>query len=127
MYTANGHWLSTLSLLPNSTLSTFCAKSFSCSCSFCAVAHCCQTALYKIAEALVRWIAPILSFTAQEAWEQIPGKRDEFVFTQFWYDKLEKLDESSVFNSEFWQRMLTFRNEANKAIETACIMADNRL
>lgn len=79
----------------------------------------CQTALYKIAEALVRWIAPILSFTAQEAWEQIPGKRDEFVFTQFWYDKLEKLDESSVFNSEFWQRMLTFRNEANKAIETA--------
>ncbi|STM08325.1 isoleucyl-tRNA synthetase [Escherichia coli] len=28
----------------------------------------CQTALYHIAEALVRWMAPILSFTADEVW-----------------------------------------------------------
>lgn len=79
----------------------------------------CQTALYVIAESLIRWIAPILSFTAQEAWEAMPGKRDEFVFTSTWYDKLEELDETSTFNSEYWQRMLTFRNEANKAIEAA--------
>ena len=79
----------------------------------------CQSALYLIAEALIRWIAPILSFTAQEAWEAMSGKRDEFVFTSTWFDKLEELDESSEFNSEYWKRMLTFRNEANKAIETA--------
>ncbi len=79
----------------------------------------CQSALYKIAEALVRWIAPVLSFTSQEAWEQMPGERGEFVFTQTWYDKLEKLDEASTFNSDYWQRMLAFRNEANKAIETS--------
>ena len=79
----------------------------------------CQSALYVIAESLIRWIAPILSFTAQEAWEQMPGKRDEFVFTSKWYENLQKLDESSSFNSDYWQRMLAFRNEANKAIETA--------
>ena len=79
----------------------------------------CQSALFKIAQALVRWIAPILSFTAQEAWEQMPGEHDEFVFTQTWYDDLCQLDESSEYNSEYWQRMLTFRNEANKAIENA--------
>jgi isoleucyl-tRNA synthetase len=79
----------------------------------------CQSALYIIAEALIRWIAPILSFTAQEAWEAMPGKRDEFVFTSTWYDDLHEIDESSEFNSEYWARMLNFRNEANKAIETA--------
>ena len=79
----------------------------------------CQSALYIIAESLIRWIAPILSFTAQEAWEAMPGKRDEFVFTSTWYDDLHEIDESSEFNSEYWARMLNFRNEANKAIETA--------
>ena len=67
----------------------------------------------------MRWCAPILSFTAQEAWEAMPGERDEFVFTSTWFDKLQELDEASSFNSDYWQRMLTFRNEANKAIETA--------
>lgn len=79
----------------------------------------CQSALYLIAEALTRWMAPILSFTAQEAWEAMPGKRDEFVFTARWFDKLSELDENSKFNSEYWQRILTFRGEANRAIETA--------
>src|SRR5690606_6952723 len=45
----------------------------------------CQTALFHIAEALTRWIAPILSFTADELWQSIPGKRDDFVFTRQWY------------------------------------------
>jgi isoleucyl-tRNA synthetase len=34
-----------------------------------------QTALYLIAEALVRWLAPILSFTAEEIWRNLPGDR----------------------------------------------------
>lgn len=79
----------------------------------------CQTALYKICEALLRWIAPILSFTAQEAWESMPGEREEFVFTSKWYEDLQTLDENSKFNSAFWERILAFRNEANRAIETA--------
>ncbi|MFP1452663.1 class I tRNA ligase family protein [Escherichia coli] len=41
----------------------------------------CQTALYHIAEALVRWMAPILSFTADEVWGYRPGEREKYVFT----------------------------------------------
>jgi isoleucyl-tRNA synthetase len=35
----------------------------------------CQTALYHIAEAMVRWMAPIMSFTADEIWALLPGER----------------------------------------------------
>ncbi|GIR70825.1 MAG: hypothetical protein CM15mP74_20760 [Halieaceae bacterium] len=34
-----------------------------------------QTSLYHLAEALCRWVAPILSFTAEEVWENLPGTR----------------------------------------------------
>ena len=81
----------------------------------------CQSALYIIAECLVRWIAPIISFTAQEVWEVMPGKRDEFVFTAHWFkhDNLKTLDENLQFNSAYWERILAFRDEANRAIEAA--------
>ena len=79
----------------------------------------CQSALYLILEALLRWMAPILSFTAQEAWEAMPGKRDEFVFTSRWVDDLKELDENSAFNSAYWDRILAFRDEANRAVEAA--------
>lgn len=36
----------------------------------------CQTALFHIAEALVRWMAPIMSFTADEIWGYLPGDRE---------------------------------------------------
>ncbi|MGD8641927.1 MAG: isoleucine--tRNA ligase, partial [Gammaproteobacteria bacterium] len=34
-----------------------------------------QSAMYHIVEALARWLAPILSFTADEIWQAIPGER----------------------------------------------------
>lgn len=79
----------------------------------------CQSALYLIAECLVRWIAPILSFTSQEAWEAMPGKHDEFVFTANWFENenLKSLDENATFNSAYWERILSLRDEANRAIE----------
>ena len=46
----------------------------------------CQTALYHIAEAMLRWLAPILSFTMEEAWEFVPGERPLSVFMSVWYD-----------------------------------------
>ena len=39
-----------------------------------------QTAMYHIAESMVRWLAPILSFTAEEIWRYLPGERAESVF-----------------------------------------------
>ncbi|WP_366516795.1 isoleucine--tRNA ligase [Solimonas aquatica] len=45
-----------------------------------------QTALYHIAEGLVRWIAPILSYTADEIWRMLPGDRRVPVFAQAWHE-----------------------------------------
>jgi isoleucyl-tRNA synthetase len=45
-----------------------------------------QTAMYHVAEAMVRWFAPILSFTAEEIWRHLPGQRDESVFMTTWWD-----------------------------------------
>ncbi|MCC6208055.1 MAG: isoleucine--tRNA ligase [Gammaproteobacteria bacterium] len=47
-----------------------------------------QTALYHLVEAMTRWIAPILSFTAEDIWRHIPGERGESVFLEEWYGKL---------------------------------------
>ena len=44
-----------------------------------------QTAVLHIAEAMVRWIAPILSFTADEIWRLLPGDRTASVFAQAWW------------------------------------------
>ena len=44
-----------------------------------------QTALFHIAESMVRWLAPILSFTADEIWSFLPGKRSESVFLETWH------------------------------------------
>ena len=44
-----------------------------------------QTAMCHIAEALVRWLAPVLSFTADEIWRHLPGARGESVFLEEWH------------------------------------------
>ncbi len=79
----------------------------------------CQTALYHIVEALVRWMAPITSFTAQEIWEALPGERSEFVFTEAWYEGLESFTQSESFNDEFWHTVLSVKDAANQAMEQA--------
>jgi isoleucyl-tRNA synthetase len=45
-----------------------------------------QTAMYHVAEAMVRWLAPILSFTAEEGWSFLPGARNESVFLSSWHE-----------------------------------------
>jgi isoleucyl-tRNA synthetase len=44
-----------------------------------------QTAMYHVAAAMVRWLAPILSFTAEEVWSFLPGARSESVFLTTWH------------------------------------------
>ncbi|TCL06468.1 isoleucine--tRNA ligase [Sodalis ligni] len=85
----------------------------------------CQTALYHIAEALVRWMAPILSFTADEIWSFMPGKRQQYVFTEEWYDGLFGLDEGETMNDAYWEQVLKVRGEVNKVLEQA--RADKRI
>jgi isoleucyl-tRNA synthetase len=77
----------------------------------------CQSALYHIIEALVRWMAPITSFTAQELWQEMPWQQDEFVFTGKWYDGLSEETLSGDFNNDFWQQVLAVKNGVNRCIE----------
>jgi isoleucyl-tRNA synthetase len=87
----------------------------------------CQTAMYLIAEAMTAWMAPILSFTAQEIWEALPlpvsGERDEFVFTGVWFDGLVKQTDNSAstneLGNEYWTELLSVRSEVNRALEQA--------
>ncbi|MGL4895585.1 isoleucine--tRNA ligase [Shewanella sp.] len=79
----------------------------------------CQSALFHIAEAMVRWIAPILSFTADEVWQLLPGERDAYVFTQEWYQGLSAVTLATDLSDDYWQQLLDVRNEVNKVIEQA--------
>ncbi|MEL6114212.1 isoleucine--tRNA ligase [Photobacterium sp. SP02] len=79
----------------------------------------CQTALYYIVEALVRWMAPIMSFTADEIWNEMPGERDTFVFTGEWFDGLFALSDNEAFSNEFWTEIQAVRGAVNKLLEEA--------
>lgn len=76
-----------------------------------------QTAMFHILEALVRWLSPLLSFTAEEIWEHMPGKRDDSVFTAIWYDALLPLAEDAPFNHNEWQRIFQVKEEVNRLME----------
>jgi isoleucyl-tRNA synthetase len=76
-----------------------------------------QTAMYHIGEALVRWIAPILSFTAEEIWENLPGERGESVFLEQWYGGLHTLGEGDAWGREYWARVIAVREVVNREME----------
>ena len=89
----------------------------------CVARRSCQTAMYLIAEAMTRWMAPILSFTAQEIWQALPSpigdERSEFVFTSVWFDQLQRLPQDSELDDAYWSSILLVRTEVNKALEAA--------
>jgi isoleucyl-tRNA synthetase len=80
-----------------------------------------QTAMYHVVEALVRWFAPVTSFTAEEIWRHIPGQRAESVFLSTWYE----LPSTGYTESElqrhmdagFWERVITVRDAVSKELE----------
>ncbi|MDH4570663.1 isoleucine--tRNA ligase [Pseudomonas sp. BN414] len=77
----------------------------------------CQTALFHIAEALVRWIAPILAFTAEEIWQFLPGERNESVMLNTWYQGLSELPEGTELDREFWEQVMAVKASVNKELE----------
>ncbi len=76
-----------------------------------------QTAMYHIGEALVRWIAPILSFTAEEIWENLPGQRSASVLLELWYTGLHTVPAGESMGRDFWQQVMLVRAAVNKAME----------
>lgn len=77
----------------------------------------CQTAMIHILESLVRWIAPILSFTADELWQFMPGEREEIIFLTEWYKHLFALSDNEPITREDWEKIRTVRDGVNKEIE----------
>ena len=77
----------------------------------------CQSAMYHIIEAMARWLAPILSFTADEIWQHIPGERSQTIFTATWYQGLFALDVEDSFDRSFWSRVIAVRAAVGKQLE----------
>jgi len=75
-----------------------------------------QTAIFHIAQAFIRWIAPILSFTADEAWAFLPEAKGN-IFTQEWQQNLARLDDNSEISTSDWRRLIDVRDAVNKSIE----------
>ena len=80
--------------------------------------HSAQTALYHLVQAFVRWMAPILSFTAQEAWPLIPGQTEKYVFTTEWYD-IPVASTANLISEADWQTLISVKSAVNKQIEAA--------
>lgn len=77
-----------------------------------------QTALYHLAHAFVRWMAPILSFTAEEIWQYLPGKDTASVFLSSWYGALSALPNNAPqLTSAYWDQIRVIRDAVNKEIE----------
>jgi isoleucyl-tRNA synthetase len=75
-----------------------------------------QSAMYRIAEALVRWLAPILSFTAEEIWQAMPGERGGSVLFETWYAGLAAT-QGSPEQRRYWADLLAIRVAASRVLE----------
>jgi isoleucyl-tRNA synthetase len=80
-----------------------------------------QTALWRIAEALTRLIAPILSFTADEVWQLLPKvfNREPSVHLALFPDIADIVPGSVKHIEEDWDQLLTLREEVLKVLEEA--------
>ncbi|MEI7763839.1 MAG: isoleucine--tRNA ligase [Comamonadaceae bacterium] len=86
-----------------------------------------QTALWQITQAMLRWMAPFLSFTAEEAWAVLgaagktPGATRESIFMDSYID-LPGADSALLAK---WSRIREIRDAVNKDIET--LRADGKV
>jgi isoleucyl-tRNA synthetase len=80
-----------------------------------------QTALWRIAEALTRLIAPILSFTADEVWQLLPKVegRVPSVHLALFPDIADIVPGNVKHIEEDWEHLLTLRDEVLKVLEEA--------
>ncbi|SCC95320.1 isoleucyl-tRNA synthetase [Thiomonas sp. X19] len=78
-----------------------------------------QTALWHITNAMLRWIAPFLSFTAEEAWRHFaPARAAETgsIFVETYHALPEPADAAALLAK--WARVRAVRDEVNRAVET---------
>jgi len=78
-----------------------------------------QTALWQITHAMLRWMAPFLSFTAEEAWKVFGSSESIFMET---YAEFPAPDAALLAK---WARIRELRDAVNKDIET--LRADGKV
>jgi len=80
-----------------------------------------QSALYHVAECLVRWLAPILSFTTEEIWQHLPGERADSVFLATWYELPAAFSaehgSGAATGSAYWKRVIAVREAVSRELE----------
>ncbi len=92
-----------------------------------------QTALYHLVHSMSRWLAPLISFTAEEIYSHIPGAKSESIFLETWYDNSEMKQFSDVatrngIDVSFWDEVMELRTLINRELEqlgTAKIIGAN--
>ncbi|CAL4042288.1 Isoleucine--tRNA ligase [Buchnera aphidicola (Takecallis arundicolens)] len=78
----------------------------------------CQTAMYYIIQSLVRWITPIVPFTAHEIWQYIPyNNTKETIFIQNWFEYKNQNQENALITHEDWNILFNIKIEINKILE----------
>jgi len=76
-----------------------------------------QTVMYRILDTLLRLIAPVLSFTADEAWQYLPGQHESSVHLAALPRLEPELKDDLLV--ERWERIMRVRAEVSKALELA--------
>ncbi|MBD8636550.1 isoleucine--tRNA ligase [Stenotrophomonas sp. CFBP 13725] len=76
-----------------------------------------QSAMYHIAEAFTRWVAPILTFTSDELWGYLPGKRSAHVLFDTWYEGLAPLPADAELTAADFDQLLALREQVSKVLE----------
>lgn len=73
-----------------------------------------QTAVYHVAQAMVRWLAPILSFTAEEAWGYLPKKPNESVFLNVWHHFPAGSEREAALD---WPALIALKTNVSRELE----------
>ncbi|HEX7348173.1 MAG TPA: isoleucine--tRNA ligase [Rhodanobacteraceae bacterium] len=89
-----------------------------------------QSAMFRILEAMVRWLAPLFAFTSEEIWQQMPRQmhmptdvrggftvRDASVLYQTWYRGLRETQDTPD-QRRWWADLLAIRTAAARVLET---------
>jgi isoleucyl-tRNA synthetase len=71
-----------------------------------------QSAMWHLAESMVRWLAPILSFTTEEMWGHLHGERPESVFLSTWH-VLPELPAQAI----DWAALIALRGDVARELE----------
>jgi len=73
-----------------------------------------RATLYDLTDTLIRLIAPVLPFTAEEAWEHLPGSDEKSIHLQTFHPVADiSIDEAS------WESFFTIREQINTALDQA--------